>query len=104
MANRIASARKPTADEASEICQILDEELDADFQFDPTVAQTFIGYVTRESHAEWRLFYTRGIKFRNGGRHGWRVDCYPEEETVRLRRRLDKANARLAELQARGGS
>jgi hypothetical protein len=85
--------------EAQAISDILDKELDTDFAVDPMVGQTFRRYIMSSAHAEWRLFLFAGIKFRtspSGDR--WYVDCYPEEEKPALRKKIDKANKRLAKL------
>lgn len=93
------ATRSITDAEAQAICDILDKEMDTDFAVDPMVGETFRRYIQENDHAEWRLFLFAGIKFRTTP-HGdrWYCDCYPEERTPVLDKKIERTNKRLAKV------
>jgi len=84
-----------TEEQARGVWQVLQEECGAGFLLDSQLE--FVHHATRRSPLEFRFQGALGF----GGKvylPDYRVSCYREDETAARRARIDRANARLAQL------
>ena len=86
--------------EVVQIWAILVEEVDV--RDDQRELESFAYHQLSHRCHEYRLNSSLGFggKFKIAGDGRWHVDAYCEDETPERQRKIDKANARLAQLQA----
>lgn len=86
--------------EAEQIWAVLIEDLG--IKDHPDERASFVYYQLERRCSEYRLNSSLGFggKFKIASDGRWHVDTYREDETPERRTKIDKANARLAQLQA----